>query len=378
MVADALAGGPHDRHDDAPAGSDASVAAAPTSTPSGTAGEIVENEELPDGRFNILLEARFRFRVLDEDPPAPYRVARVEEMPTASFREPDDEERSVASAVDLFGDVAARARAAAAAPRDAHRPSGSPPRSRSGCATRRPSSRPPRDRFAAVALRASAPADARVEEPAPVPRALPGQGPRPAEELTGGAKRRAGHPEGQPEGSRPRGASIDEVRDPSPRETGGRPATGRRAASAHRGTPASTTQRASPSGVFRRRATWRTIATPAPPTPLVDPRRIVEDELLDRHDDGAVGAPARGTRPPGASPGAPPSARAPRRAGSATRRPPAPRRRSSARRRPACPRAPRRGRTRGTRAPEPRRRRSDTATKAAPARRRPRRSFFTA
>ena len=86
-------------------GSDA-AASAPPIHPVGTAGEIVENEKLPDGRFNILLEARFRFRVLDEDPPAPYRVARVEEIPTALFREPDEEERSVASAVDLFGDVA--------------------------------------------------------------------------------------------------------------------------------------------------------------------------------------------------------------------------------------------------------------------------------
>ena len=86
-------------------GSDAAAAAAPI-FPVGTAGEIVENEPLPDGRYNILLEARFRFRVLDEDPPSPYRVARVEEMPTSAFREPDEEERSVTSAVDLFGDVA--------------------------------------------------------------------------------------------------------------------------------------------------------------------------------------------------------------------------------------------------------------------------------
>ncbi len=81
------------------------AAPAPPIHPIGTAGEIVEDERLPDGRFHILLEARFRFRVLDEDPPDPYRIARVEELPTASFREPGDEERHVASAVDLFGDV---------------------------------------------------------------------------------------------------------------------------------------------------------------------------------------------------------------------------------------------------------------------------------
>ncbi len=48
----------------------------------GTAGEIVESEALPDGRYNILLEARFRFRVLDEAAPDPYRIARVEEVRT--------------------------------------------------------------------------------------------------------------------------------------------------------------------------------------------------------------------------------------------------------------------------------------------------------
>ena len=71
----------------------------------GTAGEIVEEEKLPDGRFHVLLEARFRFRVIDEEPPDPYRIARVEELPTALFREPREEERHVASAVDLFTDV---------------------------------------------------------------------------------------------------------------------------------------------------------------------------------------------------------------------------------------------------------------------------------
>jgi Lon protease-like protein len=86
-------------------GSDPAAAAAPIRA-IGTAGEIVDSEKLEDGRYNILLEARFRFRVLEEEPPAPYRVARVEEIPTAPFREPAEGERLVASAVDLFGDVA--------------------------------------------------------------------------------------------------------------------------------------------------------------------------------------------------------------------------------------------------------------------------------
>ncbi len=72
----------------------------------GTAGEIVESEALPDGRFNILLEARFRFRVLDEAAPDPYRVARVEEVRTLPFPEAEEGERIIASATGLFGEVA--------------------------------------------------------------------------------------------------------------------------------------------------------------------------------------------------------------------------------------------------------------------------------
>jgi Lon protease-like protein len=86
-------------------GADASAAAPPIHRV-GTAGEIVDSERLPDGRYNILLEARFRFRVLDEEPPDPYRVARVEEMATASFPEPAEQERLIESAVGLFADVA--------------------------------------------------------------------------------------------------------------------------------------------------------------------------------------------------------------------------------------------------------------------------------
>jgi len=86
-------------------GADASAAAPPIHRV-GTAGEIVDSELLPDGRYNILLEARFRFRVLDEELPGPYRVARVEEMATASFREPAEQERLIESAVGLFADVA--------------------------------------------------------------------------------------------------------------------------------------------------------------------------------------------------------------------------------------------------------------------------------
>jgi Lon protease-like protein len=72
----------------------------------GTAGEIVESEVLADGRYNILLEARFRFRVLEERAPDPYRVARVEEVRTVPFPEAGEGERTVASAISLYGEIA--------------------------------------------------------------------------------------------------------------------------------------------------------------------------------------------------------------------------------------------------------------------------------
>jgi Lon protease-like protein len=47
----------------------------------GAAGVIVASEELPDGRYNILLEGLAKFRVLSEDASRPYRLAAVEELP---------------------------------------------------------------------------------------------------------------------------------------------------------------------------------------------------------------------------------------------------------------------------------------------------------
>jgi uncharacterized protein len=51
----------------------------------GGAGEIVEHERLPDGRYNLVLAGRFRYRVLQEIPGRPYRLARVEVLPPASL-----------------------------------------------------------------------------------------------------------------------------------------------------------------------------------------------------------------------------------------------------------------------------------------------------
>ncbi|MEM1246111.1 MAG: LON peptidase substrate-binding domain-containing protein [Acidobacteriota bacterium] len=48
--------------------------------PTGTAGLLVDVEPLEDGRSNIVLEGAFRFQVVREDTPAPYRRAWVERL----------------------------------------------------------------------------------------------------------------------------------------------------------------------------------------------------------------------------------------------------------------------------------------------------------
>ena len=72
----------------------------------GGAGEIVESEDLEDGRFNIVLEGRFRYRILDETPPSPYRLARVEEIPPTAFRSRADRDGAVAAAAAAFSEIA--------------------------------------------------------------------------------------------------------------------------------------------------------------------------------------------------------------------------------------------------------------------------------
>lgn len=71
----------------------------------GGAGVIVESERLEDGRYNIVLEGRFRFRVVDESPPSPYRVARVLEVPSRPLDE-GERERVVAAATQSFAPLA--------------------------------------------------------------------------------------------------------------------------------------------------------------------------------------------------------------------------------------------------------------------------------
>lgn len=81
LLADALAGtrliGLHTLDQSAPALPDGR----PALLPFGCAGEIVEHEELPDGRSNIVLRGTFRYRVNAERTGRVYRVAEVEEAP---------------------------------------------------------------------------------------------------------------------------------------------------------------------------------------------------------------------------------------------------------------------------------------------------------
>jgi len=56
----------------------------------GCAGVITQVDQLPDGRYTILLRGLVKFRILSEDQSRPYRLARVEAIP----EDPDDRERA--------------------------------------------------------------------------------------------------------------------------------------------------------------------------------------------------------------------------------------------------------------------------------------------
>lgn len=68
----------------------------------GGAGTIVEHEILEDGRYNIILEGSFRFRIVREEPTQPYRTATVEEAPTAPFASGVEERATVNGVRELF------------------------------------------------------------------------------------------------------------------------------------------------------------------------------------------------------------------------------------------------------------------------------------
>jgi uncharacterized protein len=79
--------------------------ATPEIFPIGGAGRIVESVLLPDGRYDIVVEGMFRYRVLDESPPAPYRVGRVEEIESIPFRSEAEASRACAKAIALFSEI---------------------------------------------------------------------------------------------------------------------------------------------------------------------------------------------------------------------------------------------------------------------------------
>src|SRR5919106_6265738 len=56
----------------------------------GCAGVITQFDQLPDGRYTILLRGLVKFRILSEDQSRPYRLARVEPI----LEEPDERERA--------------------------------------------------------------------------------------------------------------------------------------------------------------------------------------------------------------------------------------------------------------------------------------------
>jgi Lon protease-like protein len=55
----------------------------------GCAGVITEAEQLPDGRYTIILRGFSKFRVAQEDSSRSYRLARVDAVPEAAVLDPD-------------------------------------------------------------------------------------------------------------------------------------------------------------------------------------------------------------------------------------------------------------------------------------------------
>lgn len=68
----------------------------------GGAGRIVESEELEDGRYNILLEGKFRYRVISESNAGSYRTADVEPVASLPFSSEDEGARVRDLATNLF------------------------------------------------------------------------------------------------------------------------------------------------------------------------------------------------------------------------------------------------------------------------------------
>ncbi|MBI2186821.1 MAG: LON peptidase substrate-binding domain-containing protein [Acidobacteria bacterium] len=93
MVADALKGNRIIGMVTLQPGHEAEYEGRPPIFPIGCAGLITEYEELPDGRYNIVLGGLVKFRVLSEDNSRPYRLARIEKI-----AEPLDDRKTAALA----------------------------------------------------------------------------------------------------------------------------------------------------------------------------------------------------------------------------------------------------------------------------------------
>ncbi|MBI4487246.1 MAG: LON peptidase substrate-binding domain-containing protein [Acidobacteria bacterium] len=91
MVADALKGTRIIGMVTLQPGHEAEYEGRPPIFPIGCAGLITEYEELPDGRYNIVLGGLVKFRVLGEDNSRPYRLARIEKI-----AEPLDDRKTAA------------------------------------------------------------------------------------------------------------------------------------------------------------------------------------------------------------------------------------------------------------------------------------------
>ena len=81
MVADALAGDSIIGMVTLRPGFEADYEGRPPIYPLGCAGRIIASEQLPDGRYNIILEGFTKFRVLGESQSGSYRLADVEAVP---------------------------------------------------------------------------------------------------------------------------------------------------------------------------------------------------------------------------------------------------------------------------------------------------------
>ena len=90
MVADALKGDRIIGMTTLKPGFEANYAGRPPIYEIGCAGVITDVEELPGGRYNIVLRGLVKFRVTGEDQSRPYRLARIDPMPETS----DDTERA--------------------------------------------------------------------------------------------------------------------------------------------------------------------------------------------------------------------------------------------------------------------------------------------